>query len=228
MTETYRPRTRATPLILGRVAPTRDEPPRYRPFKPGEAPARPARARHGEYAKLLVYAGAVLGVSMLSQPHWLLLALLATLAGAGRRALAVLRRALLAGLAFSAMVSIAYVVQMLWLTGTVPWSWLASVNLRVLAMAALTFTYIERANLFAALAFSERLSLLLVLTVSQAIALRRTLEDFRLAMLSRGLRRAGLRHRYRAAAHAAAWLLDRALANAHESARALQARGVFR
>lgn len=114
-------------------------------------------------------------------------------------------------LAFSAVVSLAYIVQTVWISGAIPWKWLWSVNLRVLVMALLTFVFIRRTNLFAALAFSRRLSFMLVLAVSQSLGLRRTLDDFRLAMHSRGLRRAGLRDRYRAAAHAAGWLLDRAL-----------------
>ena len=95
-------------------------------------------------------------------------------------------------------------------------------------MALLTFLFIARVNLFRALAGSRRLTFLLTLAVSQSLGLRRTLEDFRLGLHSRAIRPIGLRDRYRAAAHAVGWLLDRVLANAHESAQALQSRGFFK
>ncbi len=178
-------------------------------------------------ALLLAYAIAVLLASALSAPTWLMAGVLAVLLLAGRQAPAILRRALLATLAFSAVVSATYAGHVWWLTATLPWDWLLTINLRVLLMALLTFLFIARVNLFLALGFSRRLSFLLVLATSQALALRRTLADFRLALHSRTIRPAGLRARYRAAARATAWLLDRALANAHESAQALQARGWF-
>lgn len=183
---------------------------------------------HRARAQLLAYALAVVLSSTLSAPVWLLAGVLAVLLLAGRQALAILRRALLATLAFSAVVSAAYAGHVWWHTATLPWDWLLTINLRVLLMALLTFLFIARVNLFLALAFSRRLSFLLVLAASQALALRRTLADFRLALHSRAVRPAGLRARYRAAAHAMAWLLDRVLANAHESAQALQARGGFK
>lgn len=205
--------------------------PAYLPFAAATGLALEGSSRRSsrrEQFKLLAYALAMILISALSSAPWLAGILCGVLLLAGRDAAMLLRRALLATLSFSAVVSLAYVVQVLWMAGQIPWNWLLSVNLRVLVMALLTFVFIRRCNLFAALSFSRRLSFMLVLAVSQALGLRRTLDDFRLAMQSRGLRHAGLRDRYRAAAHAAAWLLDRALANAHESAQALQARGLFR
>jgi hypothetical protein len=181
-----------------------------------------------ERLRLAGYLGATLLISMLTNPVVLAIALACVLIAAGRAAPRILRRALLATLAFSALVSIAYAAQVYWLHGVPPWRWLATINLRVLAMASLTFLYIDQANPFAALSFSKRLSFVLILAVSQSLGLRKTLEDFRLAMHSRGLPRAGLRARYRATARAAAWLFDRALANAHDSAQALAARGLFK
>mgnify|MGYP001065741903 CR=1 FL=1 len=167
-------------------------------------------------------------ISALTEPISLALAFCAVAWLGGRDTPALLRRALLATLAFSLTVSLSYAALVAWQSGIIPWSWLLSTNLRVLVMALLSFVFIRRTNLFAALGFSRRLSFMLVLAVSQSLGLRRTLDDFRQAMQSRGLRRAGLRDRYRAAAHAAGWLLDRALANAHESAQALQSRGLFK
>ena len=186
---------------------------------------------HGERRarlQLFAYALTVVGASWLSAPLPLLLGIVVALLLAGRQAYAILRRALLATLMFTATVSATYAGYVWWHEATLPWQWLLTINLRVLLMALLTFLFIARVNLFLALGFSRRLSFLLVLAVSQSLGLRRTLADFRLALQSRGIRPTGLRDRYRAAAHAAAWLLDRALANAHESAQALQSRGLFK
>ncbi|MDP2432658.1 MAG: ABC transporter permease [Pseudomonadota bacterium] len=181
-----------------------------------------------ERGKLAAWLLALVTVSWLTAPLWLASGLLAVLLLCGRDAIRLLRRALLATAAFSGTVSLAYVGYFWWQSRALPLDWLLTVNLRVLSMALLTFLFIERVNLFQALAFSRRLSFLLVLAVSQSLGLKRTLAEFRLGLQSRSPRPAGLRARYRAAAHAAAWLLDRALANAHESAQAMQSRGMFR
>lgn len=181
-----------------------------------------------ERGKLAAYLVALLTASWLTAPTWLAAGLGAVLVLCGLDAGRLLRRALLATLAFSGTVSLAYMAYFWWQTRGLPLDWLLTVNLRVLLMALLTFLFIARVNLFQALSFSRRLSFLLVLAVSQSLGLRRTLEEFRLGLQSRCPRPAGIKARYRAAAHATAWLLDRALANAHESAQAMQSRGVFK
>lgn len=181
-----------------------------------------------ERGKLAAYLLALVTASWLSAPLWLAGGLLVVLLASGRAAPRLLRRALLATAVFSGSVSLAYLAQSWWLETAPPLAWLLSVNLRVLLMALLTFLFIARVNLFEALAFSRRLSFLLVLAVSQSLGLKRTLTEFHLGLHSRSPRPAGLTARYRAAARAAAWLLDRALANAHESAQAMQSRGLFR
>ncbi len=181
-----------------------------------------------EPGKLAAWLLALVTASWLTAPSWLAGGLLAVLLLSGRDAVRLSRRALLATASFSGTVSLAYLGQAWWQSRALPLDWLLTVNLRVLLMALLTFLFIERVNLFQALAFSRSLSFLLVLAVSQSLGLKRTLAEFRLGLQSRSPRPAGLRARYRAAAHAAAWLLDRALANAHESAQAMQSRGMFR
>ncbi len=181
-----------------------------------------------ERGKFVAYLMTLFIVSWLTAPAWLAAGLGAALILCGRDAGRLLRRALLATVAFSGTVSLAYLAHSWWLGRPPPLGWLLAANLRVLLMALLTFLFIARVNLFQALAFSRRLSFLLVLAVSQSMGLRRTLAEFRLGLHSRSPRPAGIKARYRAAAHAAAWLLDRALANAHESAQAMQSRGMFR
>lgn len=174
--------------------------------------------------KLLAYLAAIVATSWLTAPVWLAAGLLAVLALCGRDAGRLLRRAVLATAIFSGTVSLSYAAYIGWTRHALPLDWLLMVNLRVLLMALLSFLFIARVNLFLALGFSRRLSLLLVLATSQSLALRRTLDEFRLGLASRSVRPASLATRARAAAHAVAWLLDRALANAHESAQALQSR----
>lgn len=176
---------------------------------------------------LLAYLAALVLASWLRDPIWLAAGIGMALVLAGMDAGRLARRALLATGAFTGMVSLAYAGWHWHLHRAWPLDWLLLLNLRVFLMALLTFLFIRRVNLFRALAFSRRLSFLLVLAVSQSQGLRRTLEEFRQGLTSRAQRPAGLRERYRAAAAAAVWLLDRALANAHESAQALQSRGAF-
>lgn len=232
MADRYLPSQSRARLIRGVAKPgNAAAPPTYSRFAPSGTAGRnlETQARFGaERKKLAVYALAIILASALTRPFLLGAALLCVLLVAGREAPALLRRAVLATVYFSAMVSLAYVIQIFWLTGDVPWRWLLTVNLRVLLMALITFLFIQRANLFAALSFSRRLSFMLALAVSQSIGLRRTLDDFQFAMRSRGVPRGALRDRYRATARAAGWLLDRALANAHESAQALRSRGLLR
>ncbi len=181
-----------------------------------------------ERIKLFAYLAAIVAASWLNDPVWLALGLAITLALGGRAAPRLLRRAVIATAAFSGTVSLAYAGYAWWSLHRLPLDWLLTVNLRVLLMAVLTFLFISRTNLFLALGFSRRLSFLLMLAVSQSLVLQRTLAEFRLGLQSRSLRPASLTARYRAAAHAVAWLLDRVLANAHEAAQALQSRGGLR
>ncbi len=181
-----------------------------------------------ERIKLVAYLAAIVATSWLTTAAWLAGGLVITLALCGRAAPRLLRRATLATAAFSGTVSLAYAGYMGWSLHRLPLDWLITVNLRVLLMALLTFLFITRVNPFQALSFSRRLSFLLVLAVSQSLVMKRTLADFRLGLESRSLRPASLSARYRAAAHAIAWLLDRVLANAHDSAQAMQSRGALR
>lgn len=228
MTKRYIQARARRPLFLGKFSPRPANPYASPPALESPLPQGRPLSVHREHAKLALYVLAIVGLSVGSAPAWLMASGVAILAVAGRDAVSIARRAFLATVAFTGFVSLAYVLQNYWLDAGMPWRWLLAVNLRVLDMSMLTFLFIRRVNLSAALSFSKRLSFLLVLTVSQSIALRRTLDDFRLGLSSRVSGRATLRDRYRASARAAGWLLDRALANAHESAQALQSRGLFR
>lgn len=195
---------------------------------PESTPPTARRHGNGEQAKLAAYLATLTVAAALSQPGWLAAGLGATLMLAGLDATRLLRRALIATFAFSGSVSLAYAGFHYWQWQRLPLDWLVIVNLRVVLMSLLTFLFITRVDLFQALAFSRRLTFLLVLTVSQSLGLRRTLDEFRLGLESRSVQPAGLRERYRMATSAILWLMDRALANAHEAAQAMQSRGMFK
>lgn len=175
---------------------------------------------------LLAYVSAVLAATLVHDPGLLAALLATTLALAGRDMLAVLGRTLRTVLVFNLAVSAGYLV-LASLQQEPPWPTLLRLNLRVLALTALTFLFIARVNLFRALGFSRSLTWLLVLAYSQTLAFRRVFDDFRLALVSRSLGRPRLQDRYRASAAAAAWLLDKGLASARETAQALRSRGFF-
>lgn len=173
-----------------------------------------------------LYLTAVVAVTTVHDPAALALALAAVLALAGRAGLRLLRRALLAVALFNGVVTATYVI-LATLEGRLSWHYVALVNLRVLLLATLTFLAVERIDPFRALAFSPSLTYLLTLAYSQSMVLRRSLEEFRLALRSRSPTPPGLRERYRHSAVTAGSLLQKALADAGETAQALRSRGFF-
>ncbi|MCP5191142.1 MAG: ABC transporter permease [Pseudomonadales bacterium] len=175
---------------------------------------------------LLAYGLAVVAATLVHDPRVLAAGLGLVLLLAGRQAPAILLRALRAVLVFNLAVSLGYVMVAA-LRHEPPWETLLLINLRVLAITTLTFLFIARVNLFQALGFSRTLTYLLGLAYSQSMAFRRVHDDFRLALVSRSLQRPALKDRYRASAAAAAWLLDKGLAGARETAQALRTRGFF-
>ncbi len=178
-------------------------------------------------AWLLLYLGAVLAASGVHDPAWLAAGLAVTLALAGRKAWTILRRAVLAVLAFNALVSLSYAA-LAGYQGFSPWDTLLRLNLRVLLLTCLSFLFIARANLFRALDFSRSLTYVLGLAYSQAMTFNRAHDDFRLALASRSLHRPGLLQRYRVSAAAASWFLEKSLHVATQSSQALRSRGFFR
>jgi cobalt/nickel transport system permease protein len=175
---------------------------------------------------LLAYLATVIAATLVHDPAILAAGLALTLLLAGRQAPALLLRTLRTVLVFNLAVSLGYLL-LATLRHEAPWDTLLLINLRVLAITTLTFLFIARVNLFQALGFSRTLTYLLGLAYSQAMAFRRVHDDFRLALVSRSPHRPALKDRYRASAAAAAWLLDKGLAGARETAQALRTRGFF-
>lgn len=181
---------------------------------------------HRDRRYLLLYLAAVLAATLVHSPAWLAAGWGLVLLLAGREGPALLRRAVLAVLAFNLMISLGYAA-LAWLQGASPWETLLRLNLRVLLLTTLTFLFIARANLFRALDFSPNLTYLLGLAYSQSLAFRHAHEDFRLALTSRSLGHPGLLVRYRASAAAASWFVEKALHSVTQSAQAMRSRGFF-
>jgi cobalt/nickel transport system permease protein len=170
-------------------------------------------------------AGLVVGTSV-HQPGLLAAGLALVLVLAGRQWLRILRRAILAVLAFNGVVTASYAT-LAGLQGNFSLEYVVLVNLRVLLLTTLTFLFVARVNPFRALDFSRSLTFLFTLAYSQAMAFRRVLSDFRLAFQSRCIERAALRDRYRHGAGVGAHLLDKSLHHATEITQVMRSRGFF-
>lgn len=196
--------------------------PRRAPHAGAAATMRPAYA--GRW--LAAYLAAVVAVTFVHSPAALAVLLAAAIAAAGRERWRLLRRALLAVLAFNLAVSLGYVAVSLW-RGDFAADYLLLANLRVLLLVFLGFWFVARVNVLAAFAFSPTLSLLATLAAVQAQHFARVARDFRLAFASRNPGPASLADRARHASAQAATLLDKSVAGASETALAMRSRGVF-
>ena len=174
----------------------------------------------------MAYVAAVLAVSSIHDPLWLAFALPLALALAGRQWLRLATRALLAIVVFNGVVSLSYAGLSVW-QGTFSSRYLALLNLRVFLLTYLGFLLTTRVNLFQALAFSPTLSYLLALAYTQIHRLRRTFEDFRLALKSRTLGHLSHRDIYRHRASMGVWLLHKSLHDGREIGLAMRSRGFF-
>lgn len=186
------------------------------------ATTRPAHASRW----LATYLTAVVAVTFVHSPALLAALLAAALAAAGRERWRLLKRALLAVLAFNLTVSLGYVAVALW-RGDFAADYLLLANLRVLLLVFLGFWFIARVNMLAAFSFSPTLSFLVTLAVAQAQGFARIVRDFRLAFVSRNPLPPRLTDRARHASAQAASLLDKSLADASETALAMRSRGCF-
>lgn len=175
---------------------------------------------------LLAYAGAVIAATCIHSPAILSGALLLAVAAAGRQRWQLLKRALLALLAFNLSISLGYVTVSLWQGRFAP-DYLLLVNVRALLLVYLGFWLIHRVDPLRALAGWPTAAMFATLAVGQIQAYRRILEEFRLAFRSRNLASPRLRDRARNAGAQGTALVDKSLASAGEVALAMRSRGAF-
>ena len=175
---------------------------------------------------LLGYVAAVIAATSVHDPRWLAAGLLVALLAAGSDAPRLLRRTLLAVLAFSAVVSAGYVVAGL-LAGNLDPAYLIRINIRVCLLTFLTSLLASRVDFLRALNFWPAGSYLATLILSQVVTFRRLFDELRQAADSRRLRRLPLRDGYAQSAGAAVHLFDKAERTSGEIALAMRSRGFF-
>jgi cobalt/nickel transport system permease protein len=182
--------------------------------------------RHSPRRWLFAYLAAVTAATLVHSPAVLGMALLAVLAAAGPARWKLLRRTLLAVLAFNLAVSLGYVAMSLW-RGGFSADYLLLVNLRVILMVFLGFWFVSRIDIVAALRGWPTLTLVATLALGQIRSLVRVVADFRAAFESRNICRPRLAARAHHAAAQGVALMDKATAGATESALAMRSRGAF-
>lgn len=180
------------------------------------------KPRHALY----LYLAVLPAPTFVHDPALLALGLLIALALAGTERWRILKRSLLAILAFNLSVSLGVVLVGLW-RGHVDTDWLLLANLRVLLMVFLGFWFVAKVNLLAALQGWPTATLVATLALGQARAFERLIRDFRYAFESRNILRPRLLDRRRHAGAQAVALLDKAQAQSTEVALAMRSRGAF-
>lgn len=175
---------------------------------------------------LTLYLAALPAPTFVHDPLPLAAGLLLSFAASGTERWRILKRSLLAILAFNLSVSLGVVLVGLW-HGRIDTGWLLVANLRVLLMVFLGFWFVARVDLLAALAGWPTATLVATLAMGQMRSFERMLKDFRLAFASRNIDRPRLLDRRRHAGAQAVALLDKAQAQATEVALAMRSRGAF-
>ena len=177
-------------------------------------------------AWLLLYLMAVVAITFVHLPALLAALLVVAIAASGALRWKLLRRALLAILAFNLTISAGYACVALW-QGNFVVDYLLLVNLRVLLLVYIGFWFVSSVDLLGALSAWPLATLLATLSIGQIKTFERILRDFRLAFRSRNLAQPKLIDRGRHAAAQAQTLLDKSLASAGEAALAMRSRGAF-
>lgn len=175
---------------------------------------------------LFLYLAVLPVPTFVHDPRLLALGLVMALALAGKARWRILKKSLLAILAFNLSVSLGVVLVGLW-RGKIDTDWLLLANLRVLWMVYLGFWFVARAKLLAALSGWPTATLVATLALGQIKVFERLIRDFRLAFASRNLAKPRLIDRRRQAGAQAIALFDKAQAQATEVALAMRSRGAF-
>lgn len=183
---------------------------------------------HGMNARfwLAAYILSVVAITFVHEPLWLAAALALVLIASGKQRWPLLKRTLLAVLAFNLSVSLGYALIAFW-QDRFSGIYLLLINLRVILLVFLGFWFISRVNVLQALNFSPTLCFVATLAVGQVAAFVRIVRDFRLAFISRNPAAAKLTDRARHASSQASYLLDKSVYGAAETAMAMRSRGCF-
>ena len=190
------------------------------------APSWKPRAAAWDRLGLALYLALVVTITCIHDVRALALGVLLTALLAGRDLPLVARKAALAVLVFSGVVSLSYLAAGI-LRGGLSWTFLARLNLRVLLLSSLSFLLPLRVDLLRALSYPPAFQSLLLLAYGQIMTFRRIMQDFGLALKSRSLRPPGWRDHYRQRAAMATFFLEKSLRDSQEITMAMSSRGFF-
>lgn len=175
---------------------------------------------------LLLYLVAVVVVTLIHQPYYLLLGLLMMVLLAGSLRWRLLGKALRSMLLFNTAVSLGYLIIAL-ARDEFHAEYLMLINCRVLLLVMLGFWLSARINIANALRFSPTLSFLTTLAAGQIRLMSRVISDYREAFESRCLKRPKWRERTRLAAVQTEAVVEQSQHAATEISQAMRSRGVF-
>jgi len=137
--------------------------------------------------------------------------------------LRIARKAFISILLFNLIISISYIILQL-LKGK-PWvEYILLINLRVFDATFLTFWFMEKVNLFRAVAFSRNLSFLLSLAYSQINIYIKNYHDFKLGFRSRTLIRPSRKQTYQFIRSIFIFFLNKSIQNSREVSLAMKSR----
>jgi cobalt/nickel transport system permease protein len=175
---------------------------------------------------LAVWLVAVVAATFIHDPPVLAALVGLVLVAQPRSAARIAGRAMLAVAFVNLAVSVAWIAQAEFQNQ--PWGELVlRLNLRVLLIAALTFSMIQRVDLVRAVDFWPALRFVAVLALGQLRVLDRLLDDYRAAYTSRSPTSPRLRLRFAASGRQAAALIDKAEQRSQELNQGMRARGFF-
>ncbi len=125
---------------------------------------------------------------------------------------------------FNLGVSLGYVVLALF-KNISPWEYLIYINSKVVLMTLFIFYFFSKVSIVRFFAFSEDMSYLLTITLSQIYSYKKTFEDFRMAFVSRVV---DLRNKEKQfIKNTFKFFLTKALRDSKERTMAMKARGSF-
>ncbi|MCX8086497.1 MAG: hypothetical protein N3C63_06275 [Rhodocyclaceae bacterium] len=176
--------------------------------------------------RLALYLAVLPAPTFIHDPRLLAAGLFLALALAGAERWRILKKSLLAILAFNLTVSLGYALIALWRDTFQP-AWFFTANLRVLLMVFLGFWCIARVDLLAAVRGFPTATFLATLTLGQMRAFERLIRDFRLALRSRSIVKPRLADRFHHAGAQAIALIDKGERQATELTLAMRSRGAF-
>lgn len=172
------------------------------------------------------YAVAVVSATLVHHTAVLISMLAAASLIAGREWKRTALKALRAIVVFNALVTVSYTALSL-LRGGFSFEYLVLINVRVFLLTFLTALAARRINFLSVFSCSRALSYVITLALGQIVTFQRMLEDMKLAMASRTVRRVGLRDMYRHASSSASFFFLRAMNDTSEITDGMKSRGFF-